>query len=130
MDAMPNETEDEGWYPGIARAREVMAPLLKAKNGSTLPYFGLIGHSHMDTAWLWPIEETWRKCARTYSSVLNMMDQYSDFKFIQSSPCHTDAMRREYPEIYEEIKKRVSEGRWEPNGGMWIEPDCNIPTVE
>ncbi len=130
VDAMPEETGEESWRPKLAEARRIMAPLLMAKNGSTAPYFGLIGHSHIDTAWLWTLEETWRKCARTFSSVLNLMEQYPEFRFIQSAPCHAEAMRREYPGIYERIRARVAEGRWEPNGAMWVEPDCNLPSGE
>ncbi|HBM80733.1 MAG: glycoside hydrolase family 38 C-terminal domain-containing protein [Clostridiales bacterium] len=130
IDAMPDETPEESWRPEIAKARRIMEPLLDAKNGSTVPYMGIVAHSHIDTAWLWPIAETWRKCARTFSSVLNLMDQYPDFKFIQSSPYQTSVIRKYYPEIYGRIKKRVVEGRWEPNGAMWVEPDCNIPSGE
>lgn len=130
VDTLPNETGETSWRPKLADARKIMEPLLKAKNGSTVPWFGLVGHSHMDTAWLWPLAETWRKCARTFSSVVNLMEQYPEMTFIQSSPCQTDMIRRLYPSIFEDIKKLVEEGRWEPNGGMWVEPDCNIPSGE
>lgn len=86
----------------------------------------LVGHSHMDTAWLWPVEETIRKCARTYSQALTLMDLYPEYTFIQSSVLHLDWMREYYPDIFEGIKKRVAEGRYEPNGGVWVECDCNI----
>jgi alpha-mannosidase len=130
VDAIPTETDESTWRPKLAVARKVMQPLLKAKNGSTAPKIGIIGHSHLDTAWLWPLKETRRKCARTYSSILNLMEQYPEFTFIQSSPCHTEQIIREYPSIFERIKFRVEEGRYEPNGGMWVEADCNIPSGE
>lgn len=130
IDAMPLETPEESWRPKLVQAREVMSPLLKATNGTTAPWFGIIGHSHIDTAWLWPIAETWRKCARTFSSVLNLMEQYPEFKFVQSTPYQTSVIRERYPELYDRIKEKVKEGRWEPNGAMWVEPDCNVPSGE
>lgn len=130
IDAIPAETPEESWRPKLIKAREIMSPLLKAKNGTTMPKFGIVGHSHIDTAWLWPISETWRKCARTFSSVLNLMEQYPKFKFVQSTPYQTSALRERYPEIYRRIKEKVEEGRWEPNGAMWVEPDCNVPSGE
>lgn len=91
---------------------------------------GLIGHSHMDTAWLWPVSETIRKCARTYSNALYLMEQYPEYKFIQSSVLHLDWMRRYYPDIFEGIAKMTKAGRYEPNGGVWVECDCNITSGE
>ncbi|MGV3614787.1 MAG: alpha-mannosidase [Fimbriimonas sp.] len=128
--AKPEETDEATWRAAIARAREAMRPLLEARNGSTAPTMGIVGHSHIDTAWLWPISETWRKLARTYSSVLSLMDQYPEFRFTQSAPYHYDVVRRLYPEIFARVQQRVKEGRWEVNGAMWIEPDCNLPSGE
>ncbi len=80
----------------------------------------------MDTAWLWTVAEAKRKCARTYSNVLRLMEQYPEYRFVQSSALHADFMREGYPDVFEGIKQRVAEGRWEPNGGVWIEPDVNL----
>jgi|GEM_PF-2973978 len=91
---------------------------------------GIIGHSHMDTAWLWTRDETIRKCARTYANALALMEQYPEYTFIQSSAFHAELMRRHYPDIFESMKKRIAEGRWEPNGGVWIECDCNLVSGE
>ena len=106
------------------------APLLKAqlqrKNGDSAPYIGLIGHSHMDTAWLWPLTETEKKCARTYANSLNLMEEYPEYKFVQSSAYHSEMLRRHYPELFERIRQAVAEGRYEPNGGVWVECDCNL----
>ena len=107
--------------------REKLTPALE-KTGSDLSRgkIGVIGHSHMDTAWLWPVSETIRKCARTYSQALTLMDMYPEYTFIQSSALHLDWMREYYPDIFEGIRQRVAEGRYEPNGGVWVECDCNI----
>ena len=84
----------------------------------------------MDTAWLWHRGETEKKCARTYANQINPMDQYPEYTFIQSSAYHSDIIKRMYPDLFEDIKRRVAEGRYEPNGGVWIECDCNIPSGE
>lgn len=130
VDAMPAETGEASWRPKLAVARKIMAPLLAARNGPTAPWFGVSGHSHIDTAWLWTLAETSRKCARTFSSVLNLMEQYPEFTFMQSQPCQTDMVRRDYPGIFKRIQGMVKAGRWDPNGAMWVEPDCNIPSGE
>lgn len=110
------------------KIRELLAPCLGKHEGGdrSRGKIGVIGHSHMDTAWLWPVEETIRKCARTYSQTLNLMDIYPEYTFIQSSALHLDWMRRYYPDIFEGIRQKVAEGRYEPNGGVWVECDCNI----
>jgi len=90
----------------------------------------LAGHAHIDTAWLWPIRETKRKCARTFSTVLNLMDRYPEFHFSCSQPVQYEWIKTYYPELYERIKKRVKEGRWELCGAPWIEPDHNVPSGE
>ena len=130
VDAMPAESEEGSWRPGLRKARKLMRPLLECRNGSTAPYIGLVGHSHLDTAWLWPLAETWRKAARTFASVLSLMELYPEMTFIQSAPCHAWMVREHYPELFERIRKAVRRGRWEPNGAMWVEPDCNIPSGE
>ena len=120
-------TEEE-ILESCAKISEILAPALQKKEGGdrTRGKIGVIGHSHMDTAWLWPVDETIRKCARTYSQTLNLMDIYPEYTFIQSSALHLDWMRQYYPDIFEGIKQKVAEGRYEPNGGVWVECDCNI----
>lgn len=123
----PANATDEEIHASCAKVSEILAPALVKEGGdSSRGYVGVIGHSHMDTAWLWPVSETIRKCARTYSEALTLMDFYPDYKFIQSSALHLDWMREYYPEIFKKIKERCAEGRYEPNGGVWVECDCNI----
>ncbi len=125
------ENEDpEVFRMQIRRADAILKKVLQDKNAASAPYAGLIGHSHMDTAWLWHRGETEKKCARTYANQMNLMDQYPDYTFVQSSAYHGDIIKRMYPALFEDIKKRVAEGRYEPNGGVWIECDCNIPSGE
>jgi alpha-mannosidase len=114
----------------LTEANLLLKELLKDKNSASAPYAGLIGHSHMDTAWLWDIDETVKKCARTYSNQMNLMEQYPDYTFVQSSAYHAAMMKEFYPELFEDMKKQVAAGKYEPNGGVWIECDCNIPSGE
>lgn len=128
----PASVSDQERLRQVRECRKIMAPLFtkKSNDDPTQPHVGVVGHSHMDTAWLWPISETIRKCARTYSSALSLMEQYPEYRFIQSSSLHLDWMRRYYPSIFQQIQKRVAEGRYEPNGGVWVECDCNITSGE
>lgn len=128
--AKPEEVCEKEWREQLNAACAVMRPLLELNNSATAPVFGIIGHSHIDSAWLWTLAETDRKLSRTFSSVLSLMDQYPEFRFTQSAAYHSDVVRRLYPELFSRIAQRVREGRWEINGAMWIEPDCNIPSGE
>ena len=91
---------------------------------------GILGASHLDTAWLWPVSETIRKSARTFSNVCALMDRYPEYVFMQSSALHLDWLRRYYPDTFERISAYIAEGRYEPNGGVWVECDCNITSGE
>lgn len=84
------------------------------------------GHSHIDVAWHWPLKETIRKVSRTFSSMLRLMEQYEEFKFCQSMPVLYEMAKEYSPMLYDQIKKRVKEGRWETLGSMYLEPDCNL----
>jgi alpha-mannosidase len=87
-------------------------------------------NAHIDAAWLWREKETIEVCKRTFSSVLHMMDVRPDFTYTQSSAAYYDWMQRLYPDIFSGMQQRIREGRWEVIGGMWVEPDCNIPSGE
>lgn len=130
---IPTATDDVP-FNAVVEALRTVKPVIKealaAKNGDNAPEAVIIGHSHMDTAWLWHVGETVKKCARTYANQINLMQQYPEYKFIQSSACHGDMIRKYYPELFEDIKKAVAEGRYEPNGAVWVECDCNITSGE
>ena len=89
-----------------------------------------VGHAHLDTAWLWPLRETVRKCARTFATVLALMDRYPEYHFVVSQAQHLAWMRDHYPDLWDRMKVRIAEGRIEPTGSMWVEADCNIPSGE
>ncbi|MEL7117283.1 MAG: glycoside hydrolase family 38 C-terminal domain-containing protein, partial [Pseudomonadota bacterium] len=89
-----------------------------------------IGHAHMDIAYLWPIAQIRQKNGRTYSNVLRLMDKHPDYRFSHSQPQLYQWTKEDFPGIYEGIKAKVAEGAWEPIGGMWVEPDLNMPCGE
>lgn len=89
-----------------------------------------IGHTHIDVAWWWTVEQTREKAVRSFSTVLRLMEEFPDYKFMSSQPQLYKFVKERYPDVYEKIKKRVKEGRWEPEGGMWIEADCNVTSGE
>ena len=126
----PDDVDRDEFMAALERAKPYLKKALSAKNGDDAPKAALIGHSHMDTAWLWHVGETVKKCARTYANQLALMDEYPEYKFIQSSSCHSDFLRRKYPDLFARIQQKVKEGRYEPNGGVWVECDCNITSGE
>jgi alpha-mannosidase len=90
----------------------------------------LCGNSHLDVVFLWTHAEFVRKLARTHASTLRLMEQYPDYVFSQSQPLMYEEMKANYPAMYEEVKQRVREGRWEVIGASWVEPDCNLISGE
>lgn len=111
-------------------AREALRPLLEvAPNPADLEATA-VGHAHIDTAWLWPMRESIRKCARTFSSQVALLERYPDYVFGASQPQLYLFVKDHYPALYEKIKHYVAEGRWECQGGMWVEADCNVPDGE
>ncbi|MFW5897956.1 MAG: alpha-mannosidase [Halanaerobium sp.] len=104
--------------------------LTELKSETNLPQITAVGHSHIDVAWLWRLLHTREKTARTFSTVLKLMDEYPDYTFIQSSPQLYKFLKEDYPEIYTEIKEKIKEGKWEVTGGMWVEADCNLTSGE
>lgn len=89
-----------------------------------------IGHTHIDVAWWWTVSQTREKVARSFATVLKLMDEYPEYKFMSSQPQLYAFLKQRYPELYAKIKERVKEGRWEPEGGMWLEADCNLTSGE
>lgn len=115
-----------GIAANAAAARERLAPLLAQRGGDPSLTISAIGHAHMDLAWLWPIRETIRKGARTFSTALANIERYPDYVFGASQPQYFQWMREHYPALYERIRAQVRAGRIEPQGAMWVEADTNI----
>lgn len=89
-----------------------------------------IGHTHIDVAWLWTLEQTREKVQRSFSTVLQLMKRYPEYKFMSSQAQLYAYLKEESPQTYEEVKKMVAEGRWEVEGAMWVEADCNLSSGE
>ncbi len=99
-------------------------------DASKLPVVKAVGHTHIDVAWLWPLLTTRDKAVRSFSTVIQLMREYDDYIFMSSQPQLYQYVLEQAPELFEEIKKRVAEGRWEVEGGMWLEADCNLTSGE
>lgn len=89
-----------------------------------------VGHTHIDVAWLWDLDQTRLKVQRSFSTVLELMNHYDDYKFMSSQPQLYKFLKEDRPDVYEQIKERIKEGRWEPEGAMWVEADCNLSSGE
>ena len=89
-----------------------------------------IGHTHIDVAWLWTLDQTREKVVRSFSTVVALMKQYPEYKFMSSQAQLYKYLKEEAPDVYEDVKQLVKEGRWEVEGAMWVEADCNLTSGE
>ncbi len=89
-----------------------------------------IGHTHIDVAWKWQLKQTREKVIRSYSTVMELMKRYPEYLFMASTPQMYEFVREDEPQLFEEIKEKVKEGRFEPEGAMWLEADCNLTSGE
>jgi alpha-mannosidase len=103
---------------------------LLARRSDAIHQTSAIGHAHLDTAWLWPLEETYRKLIRTTTAQLRLLDDHPGHVFAHSQAQHYAWLRDRAPALYARVKDAVAAGRWIPVGGTWIEPDCNLPSGE
>lgn len=110
----------------VFAASQILKKELDKKCGDTDLTFSAIGHAHIDLAWLWPIRETKRKGARTFSNEVLNLEKNPDYVFGASQPQLFEWVKQDYPKLYEKIKKFVNEGRFELQGAMWVEPDVNV----
>ncbi|MCL4540905.1 MAG: glycosyl hydrolase-related protein, partial [Chloroflexi bacterium] len=114
----------------VHSGRERLQPLLATVNGSTVPELFAFGHAHIDVAWLWPLAETERKTARTFSSQLTLLDEYPFYRFMHSTPHLYVKLAEQYPALFERVKQAAQRGQFLVEGGMWVESDTNIPSGE
>ncbi|MBK8979434.1 MAG: alpha-mannosidase [Planctomycetes bacterium] len=104
--------------------------LLRGNGAPAATHCTAVGHAHLDTAWLWPLRETRRKLLRSWSNVLELMDRFDGFCFVASQAQQYAFVEQDSPELFERIRRRVADGRWEAGGAMWVEPDCSVPSGE
>ncbi|TFD82757.1 alpha-mannosidase, partial [Cryobacterium fucosi] len=126
IDAM--DPDDVSGTATVGRA--ALAPVLALPASASAHRVHAVGHAHIDSAWLWPVRETVRKVARTFSNVLALIEENPDFAFAASSAQQYAWLKEHYPELFERVKAQVAAGRFVPVGGMWVESDTNMPGGE
>lgn len=120
----------EEFYESVHQADDLLNEKIDGMKKDSLVKVKCVGHTHIDMAWLWRLKHTHEKASRSFSTVLRMMEMFPEYIFLQTQPQLYAYIKEDFPEIYEEIKKRVQEGRWEVDGGMWVEADCNLTSGE
>ncbi|WP_312370403.1 alpha-mannosidase [Lachnoclostridium sp.] len=121
----------EEYYNSLHRAQNYLMEEFYEKHcGESESTVCCIGHTHIDVAWLWTLEVTKDKVARSFSTVIEMMEKYPEYKFMASQPQLLDYVKKNVPELFEKIKEKIREGRFEVEGGMWLEADCNLTSGE
>ncbi len=130
LDQVAREADLADLQNSVVERRESWAELLErpTRAGSHETY--AVGHAHIDSAWLWPIRETKRKCARTFSTAVGLMKGDPDFVFVCSQAQQHAWMKEDYPTLFAEMRRFAGEGQLEPVGSMWVEPDTNLPSGE
>ena len=121
----------DAFYASVREAREYLKTnLYEALGGHDDVIATCIGHTHIDVAWWWTVAQTREKVCRSFATVLKLMDEYPHYRFMSSQPQLYAFLKERHPELYARIRQRVAEGRWEPEGGMWVEADCNLTSGE
>ena len=113
-----------------AAGRAALASVLRSPATASAHRVHAVGHAHIDSAWLWPVRETVRKVARTFSNVLDLIDRHPDFVFAASSAQQYAWLKDHYPQLFARVKRAVAAGNFVPVGGMWVESDTNMPGGE
>lgn len=121
---------NEEFYNSLHEASDYLNKEIDKIDKHSVVNVTCIGHTHIDVAWLWRLKHTREKCARSFSTVLRLMERYPEYIFLQTQPQLYEYVKNDYPELYEAIKQKVKDGNWEVDGGMWLEADCNIPSGE
>lgn len=126
------EVYSDAYYDSVEQALALIEEELYGKLCSTegKPIVNCIGHTHIDVEWLWAREQTREKIQRSFSTAKALMDRYPEYKFMLSQPELYRYLKEEAPEKYDELKQLVNDGRWEPEGAMYLEADCNVISGE
>jgi alpha-mannosidase len=122
-----DKADQSAFDASLTKSLAILEPLRPLLQKDTIH---MTGNSHIDAAWLWPESETIDVVRRTFSTALQLMNEYPDYTYTQSAAQYNEWMAEKYPAMDAEIKQRIKEGRWEVVGGMWVEPDLNMPDGE
>ena len=130
LQRMLDVVDPENIAGSAAAARDELVDVLSRPAYASAHRLVAVGHAHIDSAWLWPVRETIRKCARTFSNVVALAEEHPDFRFACSSAQQYAWVKEFYPELFARISKLVAAGQFVPVGGMWVEADTNMPGGE
>lgn len=122
--------DKDAFYKTTEKALEVLLAELNKLEKKSEVTVNVVGHTHIDVAWLWRLKHTREKAQRSFSTVLHLMEQYDEYVFLQTQPQLYQFIKNDNPALYQKIKEKVAEGKWEPDGGMWLEADCNLTSGE
>jgi alpha-mannosidase len=137
--ALEAETHDEAWSGPLREELNrfcneedpsILAALYEHRNATHTHELAAIGHAHIDTAWLWPLVETYRKTLRTFSTQLRYMEDFPDYRFACSQAQQYAWIKERNPDLWQRLRAAVERGQFVPVGGSWVEPDCNLPSGE
>ncbi len=118
----------ESFYSSIVQAENILQELVEGREKKATVW--AIGHTHIDIAWLWTKAQTKEKALRSFGTVLSLMDEYPEYKFMSSQPILYEYVKEQDPTMYANICEKVAKGRWDAEGAMWVEPDCNLSSGE
>src|SRR5215831_4480564 len=121
------QSGQEAFDESLTRAHALLSEIKPDLEGTSVH---LTGNAHIDAAWLWPWTETVDIVRRTFGTALELMNEYPHYTYAQSAAAYNQWMEEKYPSLHQQIVDRVSQGRWEMVGGMWVEPDLNMPDGE
>ena len=122
--------DEESFYETAEKAHDMLMDELDRMEKSTEVTVNVVGHTHIDVAWLWRLKHTREKAQRSFSTVLRLMELYDEYIFLQTQPQLYKYVKEDCPDLYEKIRQKAAEGKWEPDGGMWVEADCNLSSGE
>jgi alpha-mannosidase len=110
----------------VARSRKTLRDALGSLNGELKHAITPVGHAHLDSAWLWPLEITHKKMAHTTATQLDFIERYPEYVFCHSQAVQYEWLEKEYPVLFDRVREAIKKGQWEPVGSMWVEADCNL----
>lgn len=110
----------------VARCSKILKTAIGGLGGDVHHALTAVGHAHLDTAWLWPLDITMKKMAHTTATQLSLMERYPEYVFVHSQASQYEWLEKQYPALFERVKKAIKKGQWEPVGSMWVEADCNL----
>lgn len=119
----------DAFYQSIKKAQEKLAACYQ-EHALTTEKVTAVGHTHIDLAWLWTVQQAIEKGERSFQTVLKLMDEFPEYTFLQSQPQMYQFIKEQYPDLYQAIKQKIQSGRWEVEGAMWVEADCNLTSGE